>query len=501
MLMYRIKYGVCAVLLFAASTQNALHYANAANPSSTARQSPAQGVAQIQIRQTQPTLYSSQGALSLSASIAQTPTLIFVPLVMRSYPAQTMFGIETTSIDNAGDLPKLLELGAKFVRRNALNWASVEPTEGARNWSAIAGIDQELKNAAANGLEPILIILGAPDWAKRDASSNCGPVKQSKFAAFATFAHDVAERYKNAPYNLKYIELFNEPDATLNTTETVFGCWGDPDDPYYGGGYYADMLKVAYPKIKEGNPNAKVLNGGLLLDNDGSGCSTGNPNACPGRFFEGILRNGGGDFLDIVSYHAYDFYKGNGTYISNQFPGSNATTGPVVIAKTRFLKKVMSQYGVTGKLLFNTETGLIVFQGTKKTADMEETKARYVPEVYIAGLAEGVSVQSWFSLQGWFLSDLIDPTYPQAFNAYKFMTKEVGDSKFSRTITNFPGVLAYELNRGDRKIWILWSMDNSSKTLALGGTPLAKFDLYGNAGTPAASLTLDGSPVYLEWAP
>ncbi len=49
----------------------------------------------------------------------------------------------------------------------------------------------------------------------------------------------------------------------------IFGCWGDPNDKtYYGGEYYAEMLKRAYPAVKAANPQAIVLNGGLLLDCD-----------------------------------------------------------------------------------------------------------------------------------------------------------------------------------------------------------------------------------------
>ena len=46
----------------------------------------------------------------------------------------------------------------------------------------------------------------------------------------------------------------------------MFGCWDDPEDAYYGGEYYAEMLKVVYPVIKEADPEAKVLFGGLLYE-------------------------------------------------------------------------------------------------------------------------------------------------------------------------------------------------------------------------------------------
>jgi len=57
--------------------------------------------------------------------------------------------------------------------------------------------------------------------------------------------------YSVAPYNVKYWELWNEPDIAASSFpgNNIFGCWGDPGDAYFGGGYYTVMLKVIYPKI------------------------------------------------------------------------------------------------------------------------------------------------------------------------------------------------------------------------------------------------------------
>lgn len=72
-------------------------------------------------------------------------------------------------------------------------------------------------------------------------------------------------------------------------------------DEYYGGVDYAEMLKVAYPSIKQADPNAQVMVGGLLLDcNPNTGC----PNERSTNFLAGVLQNDGG------SYHASDYYFG-----------------------------------------------------------------------------------------------------------------------------------------------------------------------------------------------
>jgi hypothetical protein len=82
--------------------------------------------------------------------------------------------------------------------------------------------------------------------------------------------HDLVARYSVPPYNVKYWELWNEPDvdpalAGLIGGDIPFGCWGDSTDPYYGGGYYAEMLKAVYPRIKAADPQAQVARGRIAL--------------------------------------------------------------------------------------------------------------------------------------------------------------------------------------------------------------------------------------------
>ena len=79
--------------------------------------------------------------------------------------------------------------------------------------------------------------------------------------------HDVVERYGSPPYNVKYWELGNEPDAAWQhiASDSVFGCWGDVNAPFYGGQHYGEMLKEVYPQIKSTDPDAHVVVGGLLL--------------------------------------------------------------------------------------------------------------------------------------------------------------------------------------------------------------------------------------------
>ena len=163
--------------------------------------------------------------------------------------------------------------------------------------------------------------------------------------------YSLVNRYKNPPYNIKFWELGNEPDTPVWYTKSVFGCWGDTTDPYFGGEFYAQMLKAAYPAIKAADPQAQVLVGGLLLDNPD--VATNNT----ARFLEGILRGGGGPFFDAVSFHSYSYFWGTVGQMSNpHWPGS-VTTIP---EKTLFIKDVLNRYGQGYKTLMNTEAGAVL---------------------------------------------------------------------------------------------------------------------------------------------
>ena len=262
---------------------------------------------------------------------------------------------------NSAGLDLVAQAGAYWVRRNSLLWSAVEPNEGDRNWGALAKLEQELLEASKRGLQVVLVVSSTPQWAQKVPGSFCGPVAEDKLLSFARFMNDVVKRYSAAPYNIQYWEIWNEPDIAPNKVppDSIYGCWGDDTDAYYGGGYYAEMLKQVYPQVKAANPQAQVLVGGLLLD-----CDPVNPpvgeQCIPAGYLEGILRSGGGDFFDGVSYHAYDYYTGPFEYGNQNWNSNWDSSGPVVIAKARFLRSVLAAYHYPDKFILNSEAGIIV---------------------------------------------------------------------------------------------------------------------------------------------
>ncbi len=209
-------------------------------------------------------------------------------------PPYPLTGIELDTF-NTANFEWLVKSGAYWLRYNGLLWSEVEPQEGARNWSALSELEGNLIQAAQLNLKVILVVRSTPEWAQAIPGHFCGPIESSKLAAFGDFMNELVKRYSQPPYSVKFWEIGNEPDIDpeLVSGDNPYGCWGDADDEFYGGGRYAGMLQSIYPRIKSADPQAQVLVGGLLLD-----CDPVHPpenrDCRPSNFIEGILKAGGG---------------------------------------------------------------------------------------------------------------------------------------------------------------------------------------------------------------
>jgi polysaccharide biosynthesis protein PslG len=159
---------------------------------------------------------------------------------------ETLIGFNeaiTPGDDGAGTL--IADSGASFVRV-ALNWATVEPSEGNMNWDAYDAINEELTGA---GLKPLWTVTSAPCWA---AGKTCAEVVPSlapdsdHIQAYADLVAEVAERY---PDSLG-IEVWNEPN--------IPNFWRPAPDPML----YREMLALSADAVHETGTGVPVLMSG-----------------------------------------------------------------------------------------------------------------------------------------------------------------------------------------------------------------------------------------------
>jgi len=440
--------------------------------------------------------------------ITPEPTATLLPMTTPTPappPLHPIPGIELYNLD-IPSLQLVEKANAYWVRRNALPWSVVEPEENLRNWDAVGGLEIELKNAAQQGLPVILILRSAPAWAQKRAGFACGPIAQEKLETFGRFVFDVVRRYSAPPYNVKYWEFWNEPDVELGLVEpdSVYGCWGDPDDPYYGGEVYAEMLKQVYPKIKTADPDSQALVGGLLLD-----CDPVNPpegKTCQSsKFLEGILRAGGGNAFDGISFHAYDYYDDPYQFSNINWNSHWDSAGPVLVAKSRYIRSLLAAYQLTGKFLINTESGMLCgrtgMEPKCQTPDYELTKAIYITKANLIARVEGLLGNVWYSLEGWRGTWLVDQNKRPlpSYQALQFIGQLLRDASLIRQVTDFPGVTGYELQKNGRRILILWSTDLENHPLTFNQLPNTIYNIFGEPQI-FEEILVGPQPVYLEWS-
>jgi hypothetical protein len=429
-----------------------------------------------------------------------------LPLIAMNHPLPPpIFGTEmkSTSAQNAelaGDA------GVNWLRFSAFDWDRIQPASASPYfWQAVD--EASLRNAADQNLEIIATIKYTPEWAQKVPGSFCGPIRQDALDEYAQFLTALVQRYSQAPYYIQYWELGNEPDVdpALVGPRHVFGCWGNEADPYYGGGYYAEMLKVAYPAIKAADPRAQVLIGGLLLDCDPTHPPQGK-DCKPAKFLEGILRNGGGDYFDIVSFHGYPLYDGTLQW-DPHFPSWEARGG-VVLGKIDFLREVMASYGVD-KPLMHTEGALLCHHNSPMCNPPEpefyQDQADYVVWLYVRNWAQGLRATIWYQFEGpgWRHGGLLDGNQQPkpAYDALQFLSQELEGAKYVKPVTTYPSLEAHEFSALGKRVWVLWAPDEQPHTITLPASADRVFDKYGTPISPVVSNITVQSPVYVELTP
>jgi len=435
-----------------------------------------------------------------------TPIPTTLPTAAPTPTAPPIYGAEMQRIAPERGLGLARPAGLYWLRYNGLRWADVEATRGTRDWENVADLETQLQEAFNAGLQTILIVRRTPEWAQKVPKSFCSAPKPETLEDLAAFLAEAVSRYKDPPFGVKYWELGNEPDVDplLVQPDSVFGCWGDEQDPYYGGEYYGQMLQVVYPAIKAADPEAQVLIGGLLLDRDPTVDEHPNP---PAHFLEGILRGGGGDFFDIVSFHSYVTYDGQLHDWETALP-TWAQRGGTLAGKIDFMEEVLAGYGYAKSLML-TEAGILCRDcPSPAPADFLEAQAAYLPRVYVRSMAMGLQATIWYTLNGpgWRHGGLLDENQQPrpAYNALQALTWLLANAQYLGPLEQFAGLEGHAFRRHDAEteIWVLWAPDDTEVSIDLPASLQQAYDLAGAPLSPQnGSLEVGFAPVYLEVLP
>ncbi len=397
--------------------------------------------------------------------------------------------------------------GVKWMRY-PLNWRATETSPGVYNWSKL---NADLTNAAANNIKIMIYVVANPAWA---ADYGCGPIRSEYLDDFAAFLTAATTHTRTLyPGVVRYWSLYNEPDIS-NARLDFGGCWGKghPNSaPGAGGAAYANMMAVAYPAIKQGDPNAIVMNGGLAHD------EWYNPATGAGRvdrtFLDDFLAAGGARYMDAIDFHYYpafaSFWQTGDRYVSD------------IAGKA---SSIQARFRAAGRALplAVTETGSPT---RTETPTGTERPDRYVPQVYARAMSASIYPISWFTLVDYpypldpYYYGLLTRTlqYKTSYYAYRTLARELDGYTFLRVRRGFPSNLeGYEFNKGNQNKLLVWSLQAQpviwSFALAQEGGTLRKVThtgvasavVDGETGDPdgqrngRVTVTVGADPLYLE---
>lgn len=196
--------------------------------------------------------------------------------------------------------------------RVEIPWSALEPTQGQIDPQALAFTDNLINRAAAAGIKVVALAMWTPCWASSAPASllaKCRMSTSSKAQAWApanpatygSFVAFLASRYGS---KLAAIEVWNEPDQA--------------NEDYLAGPekakHYAEILRAAYPAIKQADPAMTVLGGSLVGSN--------------GVFLKALYAAGIKGYYDGLSVHFYNLVLASLRYL-HEVQLANGDTKPL----------------------------------------------------------------------------------------------------------------------------------------------------------------------------
>jgi hypothetical protein len=202
----------------------------------------------------------------------------FLGFVGRAQAAQPGLVTDLTWGISNGDqdrtIAALRDSNARWARLS-IQWKAWEPRQGSLAPWEVARTDRAIALTRQAGVHVLLDVLNAPAWASNTDTDGLGNVPRDP-AAFGRFMSLVASRYRG---QVDAYEIWNEPDISR--------FWnGGPD-----AGRYTALLKTGYAAVKQQDPRALVVSGGLSWDYD--------------KYLTAMYRAGAKGSFDVLAIHPY----------------------------------------------------------------------------------------------------------------------------------------------------------------------------------------------------
>lgn len=293
------------------------------------------------------------------------------------------------------------------VLRLVLYWDSVAPASLPPNFRADdpgavdytwEHFDEQVRQAVAQGLSPIVNIHGAPSWA-RERPSRGGPYKPDP-VKLAQFSKAAARRYSGTYQDLprvRYWQLWNEPNLALNLRPQIVA------KKIYSAAWYRRMLNAFAAAVHSVHPSNSVIGGGTSAFTSRAGQkSSWGPG--PLLFLREVLclsrqlRPTCGDraHFDIWAHHPYT--SGNPYHSAN-------IADDVSLGDLQRMRAVLNAGVRTGRIVTKQKLRFWVTEFSWDTNPPDPKampialQARWVSEALYVMSRAGVSLVTWFLIR------------------------------------------------------------------------------------------------------
>ncbi len=218
------------------------------------------------------------------------------------------------------------EMGAPWIVEY-FPWGYYEPAPGQYHWEHP---DLVVDHARQQGLTVIARLDFVPEWA-RPEETTFRYLDAAHYADYGEFVHAFVAHFRG---RVSHIIIWNEPNLSFE--------WGyrQPDPAEY-----TEMLRVAYTRAKEANPEVMVLAGALAPTLAAEGSEWGLDDLI---YLRGMYDAGASAYFDALAIHAYGW----------KFPADDPPApNKINFRRAELLRQVMVEHGDAHKPCFITEAG------------------------------------------------------------------------------------------------------------------------------------------------
>jgi GH35 family endo-1,4-beta-xylanase len=269
-----------------------------------------------------------------------------------------------------------------------------------RKWnrSAWDSYDEIVELARMHDVQIIARVDTSPAWARPGVDSDRTPPE--RYEDFGDFLFALASRYRG---RIRAYQVWNEPNLAIE--------WGrNAPDP----AAYARLLRVAYTRIKQADPDAIVLTAAMAPTIEESDRALNEL-----LYLQQLYDTGAAGSFDVLAVQAYGLRSGP--------DDRRLSDGDVNLSRTTLVRELMVRNGDADRPIWATEMGWNAqpasFQGpVPYGAVSDELQARYTIRAFERAREEwpwmGVMAiwflklnEPWHPVQPWHFFRILDPDF------------------------------------------------------------------------------------------